>query len=65
MTRVFFKLIICLLMAAAAGIGLLALRSGDPFYTLYEWLSPARFQQYDQLIRAAESVVRGTLLSGR
>jgi soluble lytic murein transglycosylase len=53
MTRIFFKLIICLLMAAGVGIGLLALRSGDPFYTLYEWLSPARFQQYDQLIRAA------------
>ena len=53
MTRFLFKLIICLLMAAGVGIGLLALRSGDPFYTLYEWLSPARFQQYDQLIRAA------------
>jgi soluble lytic murein transglycosylase len=51
--RFLFKLIICLLTAAGVGIGLLALRSGDPFYTLYEWLSPARFQQYDQLIRAA------------
>ena len=50
MVRFFFKLIICLLLAAGAGIGLLALRSGDPFYTLYEWISPARFQQYDQLI---------------
>ena len=53
MVRFLFKLIICLLMAGGVGIGLLALRSGDPFYTLYEWLSPARFQQYDQLIRAA------------
>jgi soluble lytic murein transglycosylase len=53
MIRFLFKFIICLLMAAAVGIGLLALRSGDPFYTLYEWLSPARFQQYDQLIQAA------------
>ncbi len=53
MTRFVFKFIICLLLAATLGIGLLALRSGDPFYTLYEWLSPARFQQYDQLIRAA------------
>jgi soluble lytic murein transglycosylase len=53
MVRFFFKLIICLLLAAGVGIGLLALRSGDPLYTLYEWLSPARFQQYDQLIRAA------------
>ena len=53
MIRFLFKFIICLLLAAAVGIGLLALRSGDPFYTLYEWLSPARFQQYDQLIQAA------------
>jgi soluble lytic murein transglycosylase len=50
MIRFSFKLIICLLFAASVGIGLLALRSGDPFYTLYEWLSPARFQQYDQII---------------
>jgi soluble lytic murein transglycosylase len=52
MIRLLFKLLICLLLAAGVGIGLLALRSGDPFYTIYEWLSPARFQQYDQLIRA-------------
>ncbi|MEO8439564.1 MAG: transglycosylase SLT domain-containing protein [Spartobacteria bacterium] len=52
MIRFLFKFIICLLLAAGVGIGLLALRSGDPFYTLYEWLSPARFQQYDQLIHA-------------
>ena len=52
MPRFAFKFIICLLLAAGTGVGLLALRSGDPFYTLYEWLSPARFQQYDQLIRA-------------
>jgi soluble lytic murein transglycosylase len=55
MIRFSFKLIICLLLAAGAGIGLLALRSGDPFYTLYEWISPARFQQYDQLIHAVSS----------
>jgi soluble lytic murein transglycosylase len=52
MIRFLFKLIICLLLAAAVGIGLFAARSGDPLYTLYEWISPARFQQYDQLIRA-------------
>ena len=28
------------------------MRSGDPAYTLYEWISPARFQQYDRLIKA-------------
>lgn len=52
MIRFAFKFIICLLLAAGTGIGLLAWRSGDPLYTLYEWLSPARFQQYDQLILA-------------
>ena len=52
MIRFAFKFIICLLLAAGMGMGLLAWRSGDPFYTLYEWLSPARFQQYDQLIQA-------------
>ncbi len=52
MIRFAFKFIICLLLAAGMGIGLLALRSGDPIYTIYEWLSPARFQQYDQLILA-------------
>ena len=34
MIRFLFKFIICLLLAAAVGVGLLALRSGDPFYTL-------------------------------
>src|SRR5437588_765161 len=53
MNRFLFKLIICLLLAAAVGIGLFAAASGDSLYTLYEWISPARFQQYDQLIRAA------------
>ncbi|MBA3544316.1 MAG: transglycosylase SLT domain-containing protein [Chthoniobacterales bacterium] len=55
MIRFLFKFIICLLLAAGVGIGLLALRSGDPFYTLFEWLSPARFQQYDQLIHVVSA----------
>src|SRR2546421_2546382 len=50
MARFGFKLILCLLLALTAGFGYLALRSGDPFYTFYEWISPARFQQYDKLI---------------
>jgi soluble lytic murein transglycosylase len=50
--RFFFKLVLCLLLALAAGFAYLALRSGDPVYTVYEWISPARFQQYDRLIRA-------------
>jgi peptidoglycan lytic transglycosylase len=51
MVRFLFKLIICLLLAGAAGLAYFALRSGDPVYTFYEWISPARFQQYDGLIR--------------
>ena len=50
MARFGFKLILCLLLALAAGFGYLALRSGDAFYSFYEWISPARFQQYDELI---------------
>ena len=52
MIRFLFKLIICLLLALACGFAYLAVRSGDPVYTLHEWMSPARFQQYDRLIRA-------------
>jgi soluble lytic murein transglycosylase len=48
--RFLFKLILCVLLALAMGFGYLAVRSGDPFYTFYEWISPARFQQYDKLI---------------
>lgn len=57
MTRFFFKLIICALLAFGAGFCWLALHSGDPVYTVFEWLSPARFHQYDGLIRtvAAEN----------
>jgi soluble lytic murein transglycosylase len=52
MIRFFFKLSLCLLLALGVGFVFLALRSGDPVYTLYEWISPARFQQQDRLIRA-------------
>ena len=52
MARFFFKLIICLLLAGAAGLLYLSMRSGDPLYTFYEWISPARFQKHDALIRA-------------
>ena len=27
------------------------MRSSDPLYAFYEWISPARFQQHDALIR--------------
>ena len=52
MTRFLFKLIICALLAGVAGLVYLSMRSGDALYTLYEWVSPARFQQHDALIRA-------------
>ena len=51
MIRISFKLVICMLLAAGAGIFLAALRSGDAVYTVYEWVSPARFQQYDRLLQ--------------
>src|SRR5438046_9938025 len=50
--RFVFQLILCGLLALAAGFGYLAVRSGDPIYTFYEWMSPARFQRYDELIRS-------------
>jgi soluble lytic murein transglycosylase len=52
MFRFLLKLIICLGLAIAAGTFLLALRSGDLIYTAYEWISPARFHQFDNLIRS-------------
>jgi soluble lytic murein transglycosylase len=48
--RFLLKLVLCFLLALAAGFGYLALRSGDALYSGYEWLSPARFQQYDPII---------------
>jgi peptidoglycan lytic transglycosylase len=50
--RFLFKLIICAMLATAAGLGLLLMKSGDSTYTLHEWISPGRFQQHDALIRA-------------
>jgi soluble lytic murein transglycosylase len=52
MARFLFSLIVCLLLAFGAGFAYLAFRSGDAFYTAYEWISPARFQQYDKFINA-------------
>jgi|SRR5947209_4547095 len=48
--RFVWKLILCCLLALAAGFGLLALRSGDALYSSFEWVSPARFHQYDSII---------------
>ena len=58
MTRFLFKLIICGLLAGAAGATYLSMRSGDPLYVLYEWISPARFQQHDALIRSVAAAHR-------
>lgn len=52
MARFGLKLVLCLLLALAAGFAFLAIRSGDAIYSFYEWVSPARFQQYDKLIEA-------------
>jgi len=48
--RFFWKLILCFLLALTAGFVLLAVRSGDALYSSYEWISPARFHQYDPII---------------
>jgi soluble lytic murein transglycosylase len=48
--RFVWKLILCFLLALAAGFGYLALRSGDALYSSFEWVSPARFHQYDPII---------------
>jgi len=52
MIRFLFKFVLCILLAVAAGFAYLAAQSGDPVYTFYEWMSPARFHQYDRLIRS-------------
>ena len=51
MIQILFKLILCVLLAIATAFAYLAVKSGDPLYTFYEWMSPARFHQYDRLIR--------------
>ena len=48
--RFVWKLILCFLLALAAGFGYLAFRSGDALYSCFEWISPARFHQYDAVI---------------
>lgn len=50
--RFLIKLLICALLAGGAGVAYLAMRSGDTVYTVFEWVSPARFQQHDASIRA-------------
>src|SRR5438445_9290073 len=51
MIQFLFKLILCVLLAMAAAFAYVAVKSGAPLYTFYEWLSPARFHRYDRLIR--------------
>jgi hypothetical protein len=52
MIQILFKLILCVLLAIAAAFAYVAVKSGDPLYAFYEWMSPARFHQYDRLIRS-------------
>ena len=58
MTRFLFKLLLCTLLALGAGFAYLAMRSGDPVYTVYEWISPARFQRYDGMIQSVATAHR-------
>jgi soluble lytic murein transglycosylase len=58
MTRFLFKLLLCILLALGAGFAYLAVRSGDPVYTFYEWISPARFQRYDGMIQSVATAHR-------
>jgi soluble lytic murein transglycosylase len=55
MVQFLFKLTLCVLLAIATAFAYLAIKSGDPLYSLYEWISPARFHQYDRLIRSVAS----------
>lgn len=48
--RFLLKIILCFFLALIAGFALLAVRSGDALYSCFEWVSPARFHQYDGLI---------------
>ena len=50
-----FKLILCAFLGVAASFVYIAVRSGDPVYTLYEWISPARFKKFDPLIKSVAS----------
>jgi soluble lytic murein transglycosylase len=52
MIQFLFKLVLCVLLAIAAAFAYLVVKSEDPLYTFYEWISPARFHQYDRLIRS-------------
>ena len=52
MIQFLFKFILCVLLAIAAAFAYVAVKSGDPLYAFYEWMSPARFHQYDRLIRS-------------
>jgi soluble lytic murein transglycosylase len=55
MIRFLFKLVFCVLLAIGAAFAYVAVKSGDPLYAFYEWMSPARFHQYDRLIRSVAS----------
>jgi peptidoglycan lytic transglycosylase len=56
--RFLLQLVLCLLLSLAAGFGYLAFRSGDSLYSSYEWVSPARFHQYDSIITAVAAEQR-------
>ena len=53
--RFVWKLLLCFLLALGAGFSYLAFRSGDALYSCFEWVSPARFHQYDPVITSIAS----------
>src|SRR5436305_12756133 len=44
--------LVCLLFALSVGFFFFNVRAATEIYTFYEWMSPARFQRYDELIRS-------------
>ncbi|XHR28797.1 MAG: transglycosylase SLT domain-containing protein [Chthoniobacteraceae bacterium] len=50
MLRLVLKLIFLVLFAAGVAVGVALVRSDDPLYTVTDWLSFGRFEQYDDMI---------------
>ena len=50
MARFFMRLMVVLLLALLAGVGITLTISNDALYTLHEWIDYARFHRYDAMI---------------
>lgn len=51
MIRLLLKFMLCFVLALIAGASIVGMRSEDVTYRVHEWLSPARFHKFDNLIR--------------